>query len=168
VLLEALWAYRVSQHGAITVTPFELVYGQEAVLPVELNLHMPQIMYQDALSIEEYQSMMLDRIDEVIESRFDALRVIEKEKMKVAKAYNRRIKAKSFHIGYKVWETILTLGARDRKFEKWSPSWEGPFRDVRIVPGNSYFVETLDGRELPKALNGKYLKEYHLSIWQEV
>jgi hypothetical protein len=94
--------------------------------------------------------------------------VIEKEKMKVAKAYNRRVKAKSFQIGYKVWETILPLGARDRKFEKWSPSWEGPFRDVRIVPGNSYFVETLDGRELPKTLNGKYLKEYHLSIWQEV
>jgi hypothetical protein len=28
VLIEALWAYRVSEHGAIKVTPFELVYGQ--------------------------------------------------------------------------------------------------------------------------------------------
>jgi hypothetical protein len=32
VLTEALWAYRVSKHGAIKVTPFELVYGQEAML----------------------------------------------------------------------------------------------------------------------------------------
>jgi hypothetical protein len=32
VLHEALWAYRVSQHGAIKVTSFELVYGQEARL----------------------------------------------------------------------------------------------------------------------------------------
>jgi hypothetical protein len=31
VLCEALWAYRVSQHGAIKVTPFELVYGHEVV-----------------------------------------------------------------------------------------------------------------------------------------
>jgi transposase InsO family protein len=38
VLLEAFWVYRVSQHGAIKITPFELVYGQEAVLPMELNL----------------------------------------------------------------------------------------------------------------------------------
>jgi hypothetical protein len=28
VLMEVLWAYRVSEHGAIKVTPFELVYGQ--------------------------------------------------------------------------------------------------------------------------------------------
>src|SRR5664279_6262137 len=38
VLSEALWAHRISRHGAIKVTPFELVYGQEAVLPVEVNL----------------------------------------------------------------------------------------------------------------------------------
>jgi transposase InsO family protein len=38
VLSEALWAHRVSRHGATKVTPFELIYGQEAVLPVEVNL----------------------------------------------------------------------------------------------------------------------------------
>jgi hypothetical protein len=40
VLLEALWAHRVSRHGATKVTPFELVYGQEAVLPIEVNLQV--------------------------------------------------------------------------------------------------------------------------------
>jgi hypothetical protein len=43
VLSEALWAYRVSKHGAINVTPFELVYGLEAVLPVEVNLETVRI-----------------------------------------------------------------------------------------------------------------------------
>jgi hypothetical protein len=37
-LSEALWAHRTSRHGATKVTPFELVYGQEAVLPVEVGL----------------------------------------------------------------------------------------------------------------------------------
>ena len=32
VLSTALWAHRISRHGATKVTPFELVYGQEAVL----------------------------------------------------------------------------------------------------------------------------------------
>jgi hypothetical protein len=32
-LSEALLAQRTSRHGATKVTPFELVYGQEAVLP---------------------------------------------------------------------------------------------------------------------------------------
>ena len=38
VLSEALWAHRISRHGATKVTPFELVYGQEAILLVEINL----------------------------------------------------------------------------------------------------------------------------------
>jgi hypothetical protein len=38
VLSEALWAHRISKHSATKVTPFELVYGQEAILPLEANL----------------------------------------------------------------------------------------------------------------------------------
>ena len=38
VLSEALWAHSISRHGATKVTPFELVYGQEVVLSVEVNL----------------------------------------------------------------------------------------------------------------------------------
>jgi len=38
VLSEALWAHRISRHGATKVTSFELVYGQEAILAVEVNL----------------------------------------------------------------------------------------------------------------------------------
>jgi hypothetical protein len=38
VLSEALWAHRTAKHGAIKITPYELVYGQEAMLPVEINL----------------------------------------------------------------------------------------------------------------------------------
>jgi transposase InsO family protein len=37
-LSETLWVHRTSRHGAMKVTPFELVYGQEAVLPVEVGL----------------------------------------------------------------------------------------------------------------------------------
>ena len=38
VLSEVLWAHRISRHGATKITPFELVYGQETILPVEVNL----------------------------------------------------------------------------------------------------------------------------------
>ena len=38
VLNEALWAYRMACHGATKVSPYQLVYGHEAVLPWELKL----------------------------------------------------------------------------------------------------------------------------------
>jgi hypothetical protein len=37
-LSEALWAHRTSRHRAMKVTPFELVYDQESVLPVQVSL----------------------------------------------------------------------------------------------------------------------------------
>jgi hypothetical protein len=55
----------------------------------------------------------------------------------VARAYNRKVKEKSFLVGELMRKTILPMGTRDRKFGKWSPSWEGPYRVVKIVPGNA-------------------------------
>jgi transposase InsO family protein len=37
-LSKALWAHSTSRHRGMKVTPFELVYGQEAVLPMETGL----------------------------------------------------------------------------------------------------------------------------------
>jgi hypothetical protein len=157
-LSEVLWAHRTSRHRATKVTPFELVYGQEAVLPVEVSVQNLRIIGQDYLSAKEYTELMMDKRDEAPKSQLKALEEIEKEKVKIAKAYNKHVVGKSFQVGDLVWKMILSLGNQSGKFGKWSPSWEGPFRVIWVVPGNAYFVEDLEGRSLSKALNGKYLK----------
>jgi hypothetical protein len=73
VLSKALWAHWISKHGATKVTPFELVFGQEAVLPVEVNLQGCRVEAQDALSAKEYHELMMDRIDEVTNGQLIAL-----------------------------------------------------------------------------------------------
>ena len=110
---------------------------------------------------------MMDNVDEVADKCLAALKDIERDKLRVAKAYNKKVKLKNYQVGDLVWKVILTIGSRDKKFGKWSPSWEGPFRITRIVPGNSYLIESIQGALLPQALNGKYLKKYHPSVWQE-
>ena len=60
VLSEALWAHRISRHGATKVTTFELVYGQEAVLPVEVNLDAYRLAKQNDLSAVDYYDLMMD------------------------------------------------------------------------------------------------------------
>jgi hypothetical protein len=67
-LSEALWAHRTSRHGATKVTPFELVYGQEAVLAVEVILQNLRITRQDYLPAKEYTELMMDKVDEAPES----------------------------------------------------------------------------------------------------
>jgi hypothetical protein len=98
---------------------------------------------------------MMDNIDD--KNWFKALEEIEREKVKIAKAYNKRVVGKSFQVGHLVWKMILPLGTQSGKFGKCSPSWEGPFTVIRVVPGNAFCVENLEGYPLPKALNGKYL-----------
>jgi hypothetical protein len=165
--LEALLTHRTSRHGATKVTPFELVYRQEAVLPIEVRLQNLRITGQDYLSAKEYIELMMDKIDEALKSRLKALEEIEKEKVNIAKAYNKRVVEKSFQVGDLVWKMILPLGNRSSKFGKWSPCWEGPFRVIWVVSGNAYFMEDLEGHSLSKALNGKYLKRYYPSMWQD-
>jgi transposase InsO family protein len=47
ILFESLWAQRISKHSATKVSPFELVYGQEAVLPVEISLNAVRFAKQN-------------------------------------------------------------------------------------------------------------------------
>jgi hypothetical protein len=86
VLSEELWAHWTSRHGATKVTPFEFVYGQEAALPVEINLQSCRVAKQETLSAEDYIEAMMDKMDNVPESRLKVLEEIEKEKLRVANA----------------------------------------------------------------------------------
>jgi hypothetical protein len=142
------------------------VYGQEAVLPVEVNLGAYRLAKQNDLSVDTYYALMMDNIDEVADKCLEALEAIEKDKRRVAGAYNKRVKAKSFQVEDLVWKTILPIGSKSNKFGKWSPSWEGPYKVVRVCFVNSYMVESLQGQQLPRALNGRYLKKFYPSVWK--
>jgi hypothetical protein len=164
VLLEAFWAHHISKHSMTKVTPFELVYGQEAILLVEVDLDALRIARQNELSAVDYHNLMLDRLDEVSDEIMKALGEIERDKLRVARAYNKRVKEKLFQVGDLVWKTILPIGSKSNKFGKWSPNWKGLYRIELVIPGNSYMVQSLQGTTLPRALNRKYLKNYYPSV----
>ena len=88
-------------------------------------------------------------------------------KLRVARAYNKKVKGKSFQVADLVWKTILSLGMKSNKFGKWSPSWEGPYRVVKVIFGNFYMTEMLQGDRLSRAINGRYLKKFYPSVWQD-
>jgi hypothetical protein len=89
VLSEALWTHHISKHSATKVTPFELVYGQEAILPVEVNLDALRIARQNELSAVDCHNVMLDILNEVSDKRVNALGEIERDKLRVTRAYNK-------------------------------------------------------------------------------
>jgi hypothetical protein len=58
---------------------------------VEVNLDALRIAQQNELSAIDYHHLMLDRLDEVSNERMKALREIERDKVRIARAYNQRV-----------------------------------------------------------------------------
>ncbi|KAK1666654.1 hypothetical protein QYE76_054813 [Lolium multiflorum] len=167
VLSEALWAYRMSCHGAIKTSPYQLVYGQEAVLPWEIKAGSRRITFQNDLTAEEYAALMSDSIEDATELRLWSLEKIKENKAKVARAYNKKVKPKEFQVGDLVWEAVLPLGTKDKVYGKWSPNWHGPYKVDQVLKGNAYMLEQLDGVKFPVAVNGQHLKKYFPSMWDD-
>jgi hypothetical protein len=55
------------------------VYGQKAVLPVEVNLGAYRLAKQNDLNVDTYYALMMDNIDEVTDKCLEALEAIEKD-----------------------------------------------------------------------------------------
>jgi len=61
---------------------------------------------------------------DIDEERLMALEVLIRQKERVAKAYNKKVKSKSFNIGDFVWKVLWSMDKRDKILGKWSPNWE--------------------------------------------
>jgi len=146
-------------HGSTKVSPYQLVYGHDAVLPWEIKTGSRWMFSQDQLAANDYATLMKDELDDLAEHRLQALISIEENKKRVARWYDKKVKAKEFAKGDLVWKLILPIGTKSSKFGKWSPNWEGPYRINRSPPSNAYILETLEGVKFPRALNGKIFKE---------
>ncbi|XP_050211619.1 uncharacterized protein LOC126661795 [Mercurialis annua] len=116
--------------------------------------------YHNKLSREDYfKKIVIESLD-LDEERLTALDHLEGQKRKGERAYNKRVKPKSFVVGDLVWKASLPIGHKDRRFGKWSPNWEGPFIVTTKLTGGAYVLENIDGEEHERAINGQFLKKY--------
>jgi hypothetical protein len=77
VLNEALWAYRMTPHGATKTSPYELVYGHHAVLPWKMQSDSRRVLLQKDLSSKDYSGLMMDELEDLHMIRLRALETIE-------------------------------------------------------------------------------------------
>jgi hypothetical protein len=63
---------------------------------MEVNLDALRIARQNELSAIDYHNLMLDRLNEVSDERVKALGEIKRDKLRVARVYNKKVKEKYF------------------------------------------------------------------------
>ena len=161
---QILWACRTSPKEATNTTPFQLTFGHDAVLPVEIHLQSVRIQRQNEIPAALYWEMMMNELVELDEIRLHALEILMRQKERVARTYNKRVKKKVFIINDLVWRVILPMDKKNKALGKWSPHWEGPFRILKVFSNNAYEVEELLDDKRVLKVNGKYLKKYKPSL----
>jgi len=166
-LNQVLWACRNSPKESTNSTPFRLTYGHDAVLPVEVMLQSVRVQMQMELPTDQYWNLMMDELVDLDEERIQALDVLIRQKERVAKAYNKKVKSKTFNLGDLVWKVILPMDRRDRILGKWSPNWEGPFKISQIFSNGAYEIQELTPEQRSVNMNGKYLKKYKPALQED-
>ena len=141
-----------------------MVYGHDDVIPVEIIVKSLRVARKNQLSHVDYESAMLAELDDIDEQQIAALNSIMIQKKKVALAYNKRIKPRSFSVGDMVWKVILPHGIKDHFLGKWSPNWEGSYLVSEVFEGNAYRHMHVNSDEHIRAINGKYIKLYKPSM----
>uniref|UniRef100_A0A7N2L0M9 RNA-directed DNA polymerase n=1 Tax=Quercus lobata TaxID=97700 RepID=A0A7N2L0M9_QUELO len=74
---EALWAYRTTFRTPTQATPYSLVYGVEAVLPLERQIPSLRIAIQEGLTGEENAKLRLQELEALDEKRLEAQQRLE-------------------------------------------------------------------------------------------
>ena len=96
---KVLWAYRTTYQTATNATPYSLVYGVEAVLPLEKEIPSMRIALQEGLTNEENIKLRLQELEALDEKRLDAQQHLECYQARMSHAFNKGVQPQSFQIG---------------------------------------------------------------------
>ncbi|KAL0292482.1 UNVERIFIED_CONTAM: hypothetical protein Sradi_6987100 [Sesamum radiatum] len=96
---EALWAYRTTHRTATQATPYSLVYGVEAVLPLESQIPSLRIGIQEELTIEDNARLRLEELEALDEKKLEAQQQLQCYQACMTRAFNKKVRPRSFQVG---------------------------------------------------------------------
>ncbi|XP_073024177.1 uncharacterized protein [Primulina eburnea] len=134
-------------------TPFSLVYGSEAVLPVEIGETSPRV---ESYPHDNDESRARE-LDIVEEKRDRAFIRMEAYRGRVMKSYNKKVRIRDFQIGDLVIKKVNPAG----EVGKLEVKWEGPYKITRRVSSGSFYLEDAQGRPLKRPWNVFNLKQFY-------
>ncbi|CAJ2636234.1 unnamed protein product [Trifolium pratense] len=149
-----LWAYRTTPHSTTGETPFRMVYGTEAVIPVEIG--EPSRRTEQPLDEEQNDEALREELDLVEEIRTGASLKEATLKQKIAARHDTKVIKREFEVG----SLVLRRNA-DSQDGKLAPNWEGPYRVIDKTENGAYYLEDLRGKKLPRPWNAQKLKQYY-------
>ncbi|XP_068500511.1 uncharacterized protein [Phaseolus vulgaris] len=117
-----VWAYHTTPQSTTRKTPFNLVYGSDAMIPVEIQESSPRFQSFVAEESNEERKVNLDLLDEVREE----VRIkVEALKRRVEHKHSSKLRLRQFQVA----DLVMRKAHPYQLENKLSPKWTGPFRD---------------------------------------
>ncbi|XP_074347503.1 uncharacterized protein LOC141686362 [Apium graveolens] len=155
-LPKVFWSYRTTPMTSTGQTPFKMVYGTEAVLPIEVNLDSTRLQHFDAEKSSEGLRLNCDLVEEVRDSTHLRL---DKYQERTTKYFNSKIKPRKFEVN----DLVLSKAAISKlnNVSKLSAPWEGPYKITKIIRTCTFVLAHLDGSPVPSTWNAVHLKKFY-------
>eukprot|EP00253_Pinus_taeda_P028575 PITA_28575 len=147
-----------SVRNATGFTPFQLVYGLEAVLPIQCEISSLKLAIDLLPKTSEEEDRFLELI-QLDETRRDAALANEAHKKCVKAQFDKNVKPRVFSKG----DLVLLYDQDSDKLGagKFEPFWMGPYIAKRVLTKGAYELVYYDGIPLSQPWNGLYLKHYY-------
>ena len=120
-----LWDYRTSFRTSLGAIPYSLVYGMEAVLPIEIRMGSLRVALEQQISKAEWAQSQFDQLNLLDERRMRVAYHIQAYQRKMARAFKKRVKPRLVQRCDLVLRVFRGLITDPRG--KFIPNWSGPY-----------------------------------------
>ena len=157
--MAALWAYWTTYKVTTQATPFSLVYGLDAILPIEYEVKSLWVAIGSFLTESQSLRNRLTDLEELDERRRMAAQHIEAiQRRKIT--FDKRHKKRALRLGM----MVMIQNARKLDFlGKFDAVWLGPYLVHEVFPNNSMQLKMLNGESFPPCTSGSRCKKYR--VW---
>ncbi|XP_075645233.1 uncharacterized protein LOC142616235 [Castanea sativa] len=150
-----LWAHRTSKLKAIGASPFSLVYGTEAIIPIDLVRPTVKLVEIARMPRED----TLEVVEEIHDNAASHNRLYQ---VNMKARHGSQVKERKFQVGELVWKTIPHMrGVAGAVKHKFSPKWEGPYIVEEAYPIRHYWLKDQVGIKVYSPISRAHLKKYH-------
>jgi hypothetical protein len=150
----ALHYTHICQCFLYTFTPFEIVYGRRALLPIQIALAPPK---GHLTSYADYYARLNAKLDMIHETVRNNLKENQAE---TKKRYDKKVKGHPFEPGHLVWLYYPHTKVGDPR--KLTQKWVGPYEIIHhLQNGVNYRIRTLENKPITKIVHFNRLKLVH-------
>jgi hypothetical protein len=121
-----------------------MVYGAEAVLPIDITFRSPRVANFDEDRSDEARELEVNYSEE---RQLDSCIHTAKYLAVLRRYYNRNVKERLFVVG----DLVLKWKTNQEGMHKLSSPWEGPFEVIEVTQPTSYKLAHLDSTKVPNS-----------------